>query len=282
MDKTIINKKGLGFYTISLLILLLAALPVSANQDLAKAAQNPIADMISLPLQNNTGFNYGPQQKAQNILNIQPVWPFSLSADWNVITRTVIPIVSQPPLGPNQDRTNGIGNTTISAYFSPKNTREVTWGVGPVLMLPAGKEALGTKDWGGGISFVVLTMPGHWVVGSLFSQVWSFGSEQITPESPVFEGESFDKKVNLFTWQYFINYNLSDGWYLTSSPIITANWEASSGNRWTVPLGGGVGKIFKIGKQPMNTNMQLFYNAERPDFGADWTLRFQLTFLFPK
>ena len=90
--------------------------------------------------------------------------------------------------------------------------------------------------------------------------------------------------MNLFTWQYFINYNIPDsnGLYLTSAPIMTANWEADSNNRWTIPVGGGVGKIFKIGKQPVNGQVSAYYNVEKPEFGADWQLRLQLQFLFPK
>ena len=88
--------------------------------------------------------------------------------------------------------------------------------------------------------------------------------------------------MNLFTWQYFVNYNLDDGLYLTSAPIITANWEADSDNTWTIPFGGGVGKIFRIGKQPINASGSAYYNVEKPDFGADWQLRLQVQFLFPK
>ena len=110
-------------------------------------------------------------------------------------------------------------------------------------------------------------MRGPWVVGSLFSNVWSFTG---------------DTEVNLFTWQYFVNYNLDDGLYLTSAPLITANWEADSDNTWTIPFGGGVGKIFRIGKQPINSSISAYYNVEKPDFGAEWQLRLQVQFLFPK
>jgi len=102
---------------------------------------------------------------------------------------------------------------------------------------------------------------------TLFSNIWDI---------------SGDPNVNFFTWQYFINYNLSDGWYLTSAPIMTANWKADSGNKWTIPVGGGVGKIFKIGKQNLNAQAQAFYNVEKPENGPDWQLRLQLQFLFPK
>ncbi len=239
------------------------------GDDLAKAAQNPIADMISLPFQNNANLNFGPQRKTQNVLNVQPVYPVNLNEDWNVITRTIIPIVSQPGLTPAQDRTSGIGNSTFVPYFTPRKPGGVLWGVAPVLMFPATKASVGSEAWGLGASGILLAMPGKWVLGGTVTNVWSVNA-------------STADKVNLFTGQYFINYNMADGWYLTSAPIITANWEATSGNKWTVPFGGGVGRVFRIGTQAMNTNLGAYYNVERPTFGPDWQVRFQLTFLFPK
>jgi len=242
----------------------------ATTEELAKAAQNPIASLISLPLQNNTNFNFGPQEKTQNILNVQPVLPFELTDKWNLITRTILPLISQPETAPGTERTFGLGDTTFTAFFSPRDSGKLIWGAGPALVFPtATDDRLGSDKWAAGPSFVALTMPGKWVIGSLFSHVWSFAGP----------GE---QDINFFTWQYFVNYNLPGGWYLTSSPIITANWEANSGNKWTVPFGGGFGKIFRIGNQPMNAQVQAFYYAEKPDFGSDWTVRFQLQFLFPK
>ncbi|MFC1825584.1 neuromedin U [Thermodesulfobacteriota bacterium] len=264
----------------SLLILLgltsiIAAGPVlcqgASESDLAKEAQNPIANLISVPFQNNTNFGWGPGDETQNVLNIQPVLPVSINDNWNLITRTIFPVISQPDfLTGGEGRTNGLGDITFSAFFSPKGSPKLTWGVGPIFLFPsATDDALGADKWGAGASLVALAMPGHWVIGSLFSNVWSFAG-------------SGNQDVNLFTWQYFINYNLPKAWYLTSAPIITANWEASSGNKWTVPFGGGFGKVFHIGKQPVNGQIQAFYNVEKPQFGPDWQLRFQLQFLFPK
>ena len=238
------------------------------TQELARAAQNPVASMVSLPLQNNTNFNFGPQNKTQNILNVQPVVPFSINEDWNLITRTIVPITSQPKTAPGTDRDFGIGDTTFTAFLSPKNVGKWIWGAGPVLLLPTNTDdRLGPDKWGAGPSFAILTMRGPWVAGSLFSNIWSFGG-------------SGDDDVNFFTWQYFVNYNMSNGWYLVSSPIITANWE-NAGDEATIPFGGGIGKIFRLGKQPMNASVQAFYNVETPDNGADWQLRLQLQFLFP-
>ena len=240
------------------------------TEALAKAAQNPIASLISLPFQNNTDFGIGPDDETKNTLNIQPVWPFALSDNWNLITRTIIPVITQPGLSDGQERVTGFGDTLFTAFFSPKNSRKWTWGVGPVIMIPTGSNDQLTSDkWGAGISAVFLTMPGNWVVGSLFSNVKSVGG-----------GSGTD--VNLFTWQYFVNYNFNHGWYLTSAPIITANWEATGSNRWTVPIGGGVGRVMKFGRQPVNLSMQAYKNIEAPDSGADWQLRLQLQLLFPK
>ena len=243
----------------------------ASNSDLAKQAQNPVANLISLPLQNNTNFSIGPDDETQNILNIQPVWPVSINDNWNLITRTILPVVSQPNiLTGGEGRINGLGDTTFTGFFSPKDSGRLIWGAGPVFLIPtATDDALGSDKWGAGASVVLLTMPGKWVVGSLFSNVWSFAG-------------SGDQDVNLFTWQYFINYNLPNKWYLTSAPIITANWEADSDNTWTVPFGGGIGKIFNIGKQPMNGQISAYFNVEKPEFGPDWQLRVQLQFLFPK
>ncbi len=241
-----------------------------SDEDLAKATQNPLASMISLPFQNNTNFGIGPDDDTQNILNIQPVLPFSLGEDWNFVTRTIIPVISQPGVAPGESRTNGLGDVTFTGWVSPKNFGKWIWGVGGALVLPTATDAaLGNDKWSVGPSVVVLTMPGKWVIGSLVSNVWSVGG-------------SGDQDVNFFTWQYFINYNMDNGWYLTSAPIITANWEADSDNTWTVPFGGGVGRIFRIGKQPLNAQVSAYYNVEKPASGADWQLRLQLQMLFPK
>lgn len=262
-------------YFLGLLFLVASGLPTDGRAtgegDLARAVQNPVSDLISLPLQNNINFDVGPEEKTQNILNIQPVWPVALNDDWKLITRTILPVISQPEFVPGDGRTNGIGDTTFTAFLSPRQPGgRLIWGAGPVLLLPtASDDVLGQDKWGLGPSAVFLTMRGPWVIGSLFSNVWSVGG-------------SGDQDVNLFTWQYFINYNLPNGAYITSAPIITANWESDSGDKWTVPFGGGVGKIFRVGSQAMNAQASAYYNVEKPKYGADWQLRLQLQFLFPK
>lgn len=240
------------------------------QEKLAKAAQNPVASMISLPFQNNTNLNIGPNDETQNILNVQPVWPFQINDEWNVITRTIVPVTSNPSVLTGDGRINGIGDTLFTAFISPSAASELVWGVGPAILLPtATDDALGQDTWAAGIGAVFLMMPGNWVVGSLLSNIWSIGGG--------------DADINLFTLQPFINYNLDDGWYLVTAPIISANWEADSDHRWTIPLGGGFGKIFRIGKQPINAQLSLYNNVVTPDdYGAEWQVRAQFQFMFPK
>ena len=240
-----------------------------STEELARAVQNPVASLISVPFQNNTNFNFGPREKTQNVMNIQPVVPFSLSEKWNLITRTILPIISQPAFTLNQNRKDGVGDTLFTAFFSPKDSGSLIWGAGPAILIPTSTDdRLGAGEWGAGPGVVFLTIQGPWVVGSLFSNVWSFTG---------------DSDVNIFTWQPFVNYNLDGGWYLTTSPLITANWEADSDNTWTVPVGGGFGRVFRVGQQNLNMQLQSFYNIEEPDdIGPEWSIRFQVQFLFPK
>lgn len=257
------------FWTLPVMMLV-ASLAAEDDGDLAAAAQNPIADLISLPFQNNMNFDYGPDGDIQNVLNIQPVLPFGLGDDWNLITRTIVPVVSQPHLD-DGGSTFGLGDTTFTAWFSPAESDGFVWGVGPVLLLPtATDDRLGSDQWGGGASMVALLMSGPWVAGGLVNNVWGFG------------GSGDEADLNQFLIQPFVNYNLDDGWYIVSAPIITANWEAESADRWTVPVGGGVGKVFRIGKQPVNLNTQVYYNIDKPEWVGDWTWRLQFQLLFPK
>ena len=238
--------------------------------DLARAAQNPVADLISLPFQNNVSFPVGPGDNAIYNLNIQPVIPVDLNDDWLLITRTILPVLYVPSVAKGVSSEAGVGDLQFTGFFSPRDS-EVIWGVGPAFRFPtASNDALGSEKYSAGPSGVVLIMEGPWVYGALIQNLWSFS------------GESDREDVNDFLLQPFVNYNLDGGWYLTSSPIITANWEANSDNRWVVPVGGGVGKISRIGTQPINTSLQAFYNVETTELGPDWTIRFQFQLLFPR
>ncbi len=201
--------------------------------ELARAVQNPVADLISVPFQNNTSYNFGPRDRTRNVMNIQPVIPLSITDEWIVITRTILPIVSQPSFVRGQDRQDGVGDILFTAFLSPKKPAfgSLIWGVGPVVNLPtASDDRLGDDLWGAGLSGVALTIQGPVVAGVLVSNTWNL------------EGEDFSR----FLLQYFANYNLPDGWYLTSSPIITAFWVADD-DAWSFPVGGGFGNLHLFG-----------------------------------
>ncbi len=253
---------------------LLAATPAHAElsaEELAKLAQNPVGNLISVPFQNNTNLNVGPEKRNQNILNIQPVIPISVNSEWNIITRTIVPVISQPL--PDGDRTNGIGDTVFTAFLSPAIPGRWIWGAGPVVQLPTNSNAeLGNKNWGLGPSVVVLHLEkgNPWVYGVLANNIWSLSSNE--------RGGAYNNGLI----QPFVNYNFESGFYLTSSPIATVNWKADSSQRWTVPLGGGVGKIFHLGRLPVNTQLSAYYNVIKPDDGANWQIRAQVQLMFPK
>jgi hypothetical protein len=277
MESSMIVRSGVrAVVAVLSLAALFATVPARAEmsaEELAKLAQNPVGNLISLPFQNNTNFNFGPDKGTQNILNIQPVIPISVNADWNIITRTIVPVISMPSLGPGIDSTNGIGDTVLTAFLSPANPGQWIWGAGPVLQIPTNtSEELGNKNWGLGPSVVVLHLDkgSPWVYGALVNNVWSLSSSK--------QGGAYNNGL----MQPFVNYNFPEGFYLTSAPILTVDWKADSSDRWTVPLGGGVGKIFHFGKLPVNAQLSAYYNVVRPDFAANWQLRAQIQLMFPK
>ena len=239
--------------------------------DLAKTSQNPVGNLISLPFQNNMDFGFGPFDRVKNTMNIQPVIPIDISCKWRLITRTILPVISQPDSTAISGRTGGIGDLNPTVWLTPANPGKIMWGAGTVTFFPTATDvALGTGKFSIGPSVVIVATPGKFVMGGLASNFWSVAGESSRPD------------VNGFFSQVFINYNLPNQWYLTSAPIITANWKAPSGERWVVPLGGGFGKILKVGKRPINTTLQAYYNVVRPTNAADWQLRFQVQLLFPK
>jgi len=261
----------------------------SETEELAKKTQNPVADLISVPLQNNFNFGAGfNHNKLIYALNVQPVIPVNLNEEWNLITRIIMPIINQPSLFPTHGGAlpsttgTGFGDFNPTFFLSPAKPGELIWGIGPTFTLPTATDRnLGAGQFSIGPAGVVLTMQGHWVFGALMNNQWSV----------VGWG---DKPVNAMLLQPFINYNLPDGWYLTSAPILTADWKADkAGDVWTVPLGGGVGKLFRLGqilpleghplaKLPINTQLAAYGNVATPEFGPKWQLRLQIQFLFPK
>lgn len=244
--------------------------------DLRAAAQNPISSLVSLPFKFT--FDSGAANGDGAILTIQPVYPIT-KGDWNYVSRLILPVSSvdgaiSTPDNPNPGgvgSASGLGDTNYSLYVSPVKYGKVIWGVGPSLMMPtASDDQLGSGKWSAGITAVVLT-PTKWgSMGILGRHLWSFS------------GDSDRADVNQTLIEPFLNYNLDKGWFLLTDLVVTANWEAASNQTWTVPLGGGVGRIYKIGKQAVNNRLEFYYNVESPDSAPDWTLSFTFQFLFPK
>ena len=220
----------------------LSALADDASE-LAKQSQNPVADIISIPFENNAYFDVGPSGKRMYTTTIKPVYPMKIGENLNLINRMVAPVMyleGQDKLAmmpdeeidvggnlifPGTSSEFGLGNIQYMAYFSPASPGKVIWGLGPVLELPTNTDnALGTDTWSAGPGGVVLMMPGNWVVGALVQNIWDFAGDDDEPD------------INKFTLQPIINYNMDDGWYLSATTTMTANWEADSGDEWTVPL----------------------------------------------
>ncbi len=242
-----------------------------SQEELAKLAQNPVANLMSFPFQNNFNVGVGPNNACQYVLNFQPVIPITLNDNWNLITRWIVPVINQPSPAPGVRSAFGMGDINPSFFLSPGNPGKIIWGVGPAMTFPTATDPmLGTGKYLAGPSAVALTIRGHWVLGALINNQWSFagwGSQD----------------QNKFLAQPFINYNLPHGWYVNTAPIMTADWKASSQNRWTVPIGGGFGKIVKLGgKLPVNLQLGAYYNAVTPNNGPDWQLRAQVQVMLPK
>jgi len=244
-----------------------------STETLTKSVQNPVASLISVPFQDNANFAIGPYGRIQNILNVQPVIPMELNGSWNLITRIIVPFIFQPQIATPSLGTSGLGDLNPTFFFSPAKAGRIIWGAGPTFSLRTEtSSALGNGKWGSGPSIVVLTQPKHWTLGVLANNIWSFAGDQNR------------RDVNSLLLQYFVNYNLKEGWYLTSQPIVTADWKAPSGQRWVAPFGGGFGRVFRIGNQPINGQVAAYYNSIRPDEAAypGWSVRFQIALLYPK
>ncbi len=255
-------------YLSILAIIIAVGQPSFAQSVDAHTALNPIAKIVSVPFQNNVNFGVGADDKAQDVLILQPVIPFRVSKNWDLVTRWITPFVVQPRLSPSLGSATGLGNLQPQFYFTPAYAGKFIWGAGPQFFLPtAGGKTLGVNKWGGGPALAGLITQGPWIAGALINNVWA---------------GTGPRRVNQLTFNPFVYYNFPKGWYLLSSPVMTSQWAAKPGNRRTVPFGGGFGRLFRIDTTPTNARVQVFRNAVRPDFTAGWTAQFQIQFLFPK
>jgi|SRR5579862_1390457 len=241
-------------------------------EELAKKLSNPIASLISVPLQGNYDDNIGPARDGRRFtLNIQPVIPIELNSDWNVISRTILPVTDQHDIFPGAGHQSGIGDVVQSFFFSPKapTADGWIWGAGPVLLLPTGSDdLLSARKWGAGPTGVLLKQEAGWTYGALFNHIWSFA------------GDSDRSYVSSTFLQPFLAYTTKDAWTFGLNTESTYDWNA---RQWSVPINASVAKLVRFDKQPVSLGLNARYWAESPDAGPHgWGVRFIVTFLFPK
>lgn len=255
----------------------LVAQDAAAEDEKAKAAelamklQNPVASLISVPIQNNWDFGIGAADAMRYTANVQPVIPFSISEDWNLITRTILPIVyAESPMKGGGDSKFGLGDTVQSLFFSPKapTSGGWIWGAGPVFLWPTStNDALGTGKVGAGPTALLLRQEKGWTYGALANHLWSFAGQGSTGD------------VNATFLQPFVSYTTKTFTTFGLNTESTYDWE---NDQWTVPLNLQVSQLLKLGNQPIQLTLGGRYYAEKPEGGPDWGLRFIVTFLFPK
>ena len=243
--------------------------PDDAATQLAKKTQNPVADLVSLPFQFNFNSGGGFGDQTSFSLNFQPVIPVKgVLKKWNIILRTVVPYVSVPTGGGTSQ--SGFGDILLQPFFTPAQSGRTIWGIAPMFSIPtATASAASTGSWATGPGAVVLTIKGPWVVGGLMYNLFTLADEGDAPE------------VNVFSIQPLVNYNFGKGWTLSTSPIITANWDAPSGEEWTVPLGAAISKTTAFNGRPMTLGAHYYHNLDHPTGAAANLFRLSISLLYP-
>ena len=254
----------------------------AAAAELAKKLSNPVASLISVPIQNNWDFGIGSANAMRYTANIQPVIPFSLSEDWNLITRTIVPVIyAESPVAGGADK-SGLGDLVQSFWASPKAPTDSgwIWGAGAVLLYPSGTDGLSAHNWGAGPTALVLKQQNGWTYGVLANHLWSYaqtGGHGTSDAGDASDGS--DAGINATFLQPFVSYSTKSFTTYGLNTESTYDWSHS---QWTVPVNASVSQLIKVGKLPVQLSLGVKYYAERPIGGPDWGLRFAVTFLFPK
>ena len=234
---------------------------------LAKKTANPIAALISVPVQFNFNFGLGEYNRFQLVTNLMPVLPFRLNDKINVVNRIIVPFIYQPDVSKESGGQFGVGDINYSMFFTSARTQKIIWGIGPAFNIPTRtNDMLGSPEFGLGPTFIALMMPGNWAIGFTVNNVWSYNTGNL----------------NALFGQVFIVYTFPSAWFVQFMPTITANWNAPEGQQWTVPLGANAGKVVMFGKQPVKFIAGGGYFVAKPDNGPDWQIFAQAVFLFPK
>ena len=252
---------------IAAVMLWASAVRAQDADELSKQLQNPVANLISVPFQSNFEYRGGPFGKGfQWTTNIQPVVPVKLNEDWNVIVRTILPVIHRDGYGPLN--ATGLGDTTQSFFFTPRNAGSFVWAIGPAFLWPTATDPdlLGTGKWGAGPTALLLLQQGPWTIGFLANHIWSYA------------GNPSREEVNSTFLQPFLGYNFGHGFSITGNTESTYDWVR---HQWTVPINLIAAQVFKIGNQSMSAGLGGKYYVVRPDGAPRWGIRAVLTFLFP-
>ncbi len=248
------------------------AAATTAAEDLAKKLSNPIADLVSIPFQFNWQEGYGDNDDLQFILNVQPVVPFHLTKDLNMIARFIVPYISQPEISPGVGPVSGLGTITYSTFFSPVGSGGLTWGVGPVFGLPMTTDPLlGGGQWLIGPTAVGLYQCGGWTMGALVNQQFSI-ADTGNQDLPYFS-QAFIQPFFAYTNKHAVTFTLQSQ--------STYNWEGDPDQRWTVPINFLLSKLTKLGPFPFSIQAGGGYYAAKPDVGPDWRMQLAFILLLP-
>jgi hypothetical protein len=244
-----------------------------AQEVTPEESQNPLTKLRGLTFQNNFDFGSGEENRTGYQLLLQP-WQTDIGkGTLRLRSLAGLPLLYLPDPSRPEGGTFGLGDAEVSHFWSPRLTGTSAVGVGPILRIPVATDThLGTGKWSAGVTVAAIARPRRWLVGFRTYNLWSFAGDEDRPD------------VNQFYFQYFVLRTLDNGWYLISTPALTANWDAPSGNRWVVPLGGGAGKLLHFGRRALDAHTAVYYYVVRPETlpSARWQLRVQLQYLFAK